>query len=134
MKFSNILTYSYWFDINRVLLQRSDKLVVLIGVLLVLFGIAMRVVAMLESVPLRIELFKKLARLGFTIGFLEIAWFGARYEYVKLFGTRAVAAAILLIGLWWLISIIRYYFRDYKPALIVWHKEQQKQKYLNPKK
>lgn len=129
-KFHKLLEKDYLFNINRVLLTRSDKLIFVIGAVLVVVAIVFKIAALYAPTPVDKLLRNKFYKLFLTIGLLEVVWFGFRYEEVTFFGSHFVAFVILLIGAIWFVQLIFSIFKNYKADKTVWEKEQIKLKYL----
>ena len=124
-----VFTVKFFFQLDREAPHRVDWAVLYFGGALVLIWLIIWVVTRKAS-PVNKELWRKIGRLTLTIGLLEAFWFGLRYEGAQWFGTRATAAAFVVIGLIWLGFIIKYYFSMHRVKKRAWEKEQIKLKYL----
>jgi hypothetical protein len=127
---NQFFTTKYLFEINRVMLERSDKAFLVIGIALFVFAILFKLAAKLSPSPTDAKYRNKLFTLFLSIGLAEIIWFGARYELIRFFGSHFVALLILLIGFIWFVMLIVKAIKNYKSEKQTWEKEQVKMKYL----
>lgn len=125
-----MITKDYLFNINRVMLQRSDKIFLSIGIVMIVLAAVFYVARRLAPNPVDAALRGGLYRLFLTIGLLEVAWFGFRYQNITFLGSHFIAIVILLVGAVWLGFVLTRAFKGYKAKLAEWEKEQVKLKYL----
>jgi Ca2+/Na+ antiporter len=125
-----IFTYKFLFEVNRIMLEKSDKVFLMIGALLVVLAIVFKIAAKLAPSEVDSKYRNKLFSLFLYIGFAEVIWFGLRYQNIKFFGSHFVAMLVLLIGLVWFVYLLVRMFKNYGQEKIVWEKEQVRQKYL----
>lgn len=125
-----IFTYKFLFEVNRIMLEKSDKVFLMIGALLVVLAIVFKIAAKLAPSEVDSKYRNKLFSLFLYIGFAEVIWFGLRYQNIKFFGSHFVAMLVLLIGLVWFVYLLVKMFKNYGQEKIVWEKEQVRQKYL----
>jgi hypothetical protein len=128
--FKSIFTTDFWFKIDPSAIYRADQFFLVLGVALVILGIAFRLGGRFSSHQFSKRVWQRLSNLMLTIGLLEIFWYGLRFQNIRLFGTRAVALLMLIMGIIWLVPILRYRFKQYHADVSNWSKEQLKQKYL----
>ncbi len=128
--FKKLYSYNYLFSIDRVILTRSDMLFGLLGLILLVIAVIMKIAARLAPSPVDKAYREKAYTLALSIGALEVVWFGARYQAIRFFGSHFVALGILIIGLIWLVYLVKDIVKYYRPAKEKWEKEQLKQKYL----
>lgn len=133
IKLSELLTTQFWFAIDRSTLHFSDKLFLLIGAVLVVFAIALFVYAKLIPNKFLGKFAAHTAKIFLTIGILEAFWFGLRYQYAQVLGTRFTATLILLIGVIWMYWPVKYLFSNYKEDVAKAEREASREKYLNRK-
>lgn len=112
------------------MLEKSDKVFLMIGALLVVLAIVFKIAAKLAPSEVDSKYRNKLFNLFMYIGFAEVIWFGLRYQNIKFFGSHFVAMLVLLIGLVWFVYLLVKMFKNYGQEKIVWEKEQVRQKYL----
>src|SRR6185503_20310234 len=124
-----VFTKDFFFSIDRLQLHRVDWVVLYFGGALVLIWLVLWIVRRRLKNPISQQLVARVGKLMLTIGLLEALWFGLRYQNVVWFGTHVVAAGLGVIGLVWLIFIIKYYFTLYRIQRQSWEKEQTKLKY-----
>lgn len=130
MNIKQYFTSKFLFDIDRVMLHRADKVFLALGGVLIILAVLFKLAAVYAPTPIDRKYRQKLYNLFLTIGLLEVAWFGARYQTVRFFGNHFTALLILFIGLVWLGFIVSFMVRNYKSEKAVWEKEQVKLKYL----
>lgn len=130
MNLKQYFTSQYLFKINPAFIDSGEKLMGLLGVVLVLLAAVLKISAVLAPTPLDKKYRNKFYSLFLTIGLLEVFWYLCRYENVRFFGTRFVAWLYLLVGLVWLVSLLVKTMKNYKPEKLAWEKEQLKGKYL----
>lgn len=132
INWKEIFTQKWLFGIDRVLLHRFDKSMFVFGLGLVILGIILKAGSWwYVRNPFLKKILNRLAMLGFVIGFLELLWYGLRFENTRVLGTHFVALLIALAGLTWLFFIAKYLFTQYRRDVEQWKKDQVKQKYLN---
>ena len=128
--FQKIFSKTYLIDIDPTLIHRSDKALLIFGAVLVMLGIIFRLTAMMSPHPYARNLWRRLSTWALTIGLVEALWFGFRYEQAQYLGSHLLAFLILLIGLIWLVPILKYWAKQYSSDVAQWEKDQIKQKYL----
>ena len=129
-KFKKLLSYQYLFEVNPVLLTRSDKFFAAIGVVCVILAIVFKISAIYSPSPIDKNMRERFFNLFLTIGILEVIWFGARYQNIRFFGSHFIALLILVIGLVWLVNLILKIVKNYSIEKSAWEKDQVKNKYL----
>ena len=128
--FHKLLSPAYLFSVSSTYLERSDKLLFIIGALFIIFAIVFKIAALYAPNPVDTILRNKFYFMFLTIGISEVVWFGLRFENVKFFGSHFVALVILFIGLLWFLKLVWSIIRNYKGDKQLWEKEQVKLKYL----
>ncbi len=128
--FQKLISTQYLFAIDRVSLQRSDWIFLILGGTLIALGILFAIWAKVNKVSVTKILLARYAKCFFVIGLLEVVWFGARYEYINFLGSHFMALLIGLVGLVWLGFIVWSNFTGYRKNKQQWDKEQLKLKYL----
>lgn len=124
------LTAKYFFYINPILLDRSDKAFFAAGAVLVLLGAVFKLAAVLSPTPVDKKYRNKFFNLFITIGIAEVVWFGARAQDVMFFGSHFVALLALLIGLIWGVWLLVFIIKNYRREKVAYEKEQVRMKYL----
>ncbi len=127
--------YYFWFSQPLPDFVSGDKLLMLkfagaaaAGAILLLLN---RFV--IKDVVIR-KLLKRFANLGLTIGLSGLAWVGLRFENTPIFSRRYFAGAILLIGLVWLVFILKYWIFNFRPDRAEAKRQELKNKYLPNRK
>jgi hypothetical protein len=128
------ITPAFWFELNSYNLQISDKLFALAGALLLVIGFGFLIYSRFAANQFLAGVAKRIAKILITTGILEFIWFGLRYQYVQMLGTRIVALLILVIGIAWLYFPIKYLVTHYKTDMEKAEREASRAKYLNVKK
>lgn len=126
-----IFTTQFLFQVDRVTLHRSDKMFLWIGAILVALAILFKIAQIFSGNPVDKKFIDKIFKLVLTIGFLEVVWFGARYQNVMFFSTHAAAMLFLLVGVVWFVFIGINFLKNYSKEKNILRKELIKQKYLN---
>lgn len=134
IKWSEITTSQFWFAIDRSMLHNSDKLILLLGGLLFIIGIAIFIYSKAVNNQFLSLVARRISKIFVTIGILEILWFGLRYQLVQVFGTHTAAALILSAGIIWMYWPIKYLVTHYKEDMERAQREANREKYLNVKK
>lgn len=130
MDLRQYFTTKYLFEVNRVMQDKTDKLYLFAGIVMVALAILFKVAAIMAPTPVDKKYREKFYALFLTIGLAEIVWFGASYQNVRLFGVHFVAMLILFLGLIWLVWLIVKIIKNYRREKREWEKEQVKLKYL----
>lgn len=128
-----VFSSEFFLQIDRVRLHRADWLILILGAALVVSGLIVVLIKRSKTNPFAKKLLTRLTQMLVTTGFLEIIWFGLRYEAVRWFGTRVAAALVLAGGLVWLGFILNDFRKRFKKETEAWQKEQLKMKYLGQK-
>ena len=76
------------------------------------------------------KLLKRLVNLLLTTGLSGIAWFGLRFENTPIFARHYWAAVTILIGIIWLLFILKYLIFNLGTDLKSYDRELVKKKYL----
>ncbi len=132
--YKKLISQDYLFNIDTVLMHRSDRLFLSIGIALVVIGIVMILTSRFSANPYSKKYWQRLANMSLVIGLLELVWYAFRYEYIRGFGSHIVAIAILIIGAVWTGYILKYRLTKYRSEIESWNKDQLKQKYINMNK
>ncbi len=130
MNLSKYIGQEFLFGINRLYLDRSDKLIVITGSVFVVLAALLKVAAMYAPSPVDAKYRAKFYTIFLTFGLAEIIWFGLRLQYVRFFGTHFVAMAMGLIALiWFLVTLVKM-LKNYKAEKEAWQKAELRAKYL----
>jgi hypothetical protein len=132
--FKKLISYEYLIGIDRAMLHRTDKGIFAIGAALVVAGIVFKLTGKLAPHQYAKNLWYRLSNWALTIGILEVLWFGLRYQNIRILGSHLTAFLILVVGLIWLVPIVKYWLGQYRRDVAQWEKDQQKQKYIKMQK
>jgi hypothetical protein len=125
-----LLSADYLINIDLAALHRSDKAFLVVGGALTIAGIIFRLTSMSSHHPYARRIWRRLSLWALTIGLLEVLWFALRYERAVYLGSHLVALLILLVGLVWLVPLLKYWLGQYRHDVSQWQKDQVKQKYI----
>jgi hypothetical protein len=126
--------YYFWFSQPSSFLSNEDWLFAYISGGLIVFGVIFYILSWLSKNPVDKTVFKKIWRLGITIGLSGLVWFGIRYENTPMFSQHFWMGLNLLVGLVWLVFILKYLFFKYREAKNEYSREMLKSKYLPQKR
>jgi hypothetical protein len=101
-----------------------------VGLLMVLLGSAFKLISNYSTNSVKRMFYHRLASPLVVGGILEVLWYSARYENIKLFGSHFSAWIAGIAILVWISFPIRYFFTRYKSEWQSWEKQQIKLKYL----
>lgn len=130
MNIKEFFTKQYLFEIDRVMLHKSDKALAFLGAGLLVLGLVFKLAAVYSPNLVDAKYRQKFFKLFFSIGLAEIVWYGFRVEYVSFFGSHFVAFLILFIGLIWLVVLAIKMAKNYKAEKTEMEKQELKAKYL----
>jgi hypothetical protein len=124
----------FWFGIDRVGgIALTDKIILWAGVGLLVVGILIMVYRIMSKNVLIKPVLGRISSVFITLGLLEMFWFLLRTQFVNTLGTRFTALLILVIGLAFFYSPLKYFLKKYRHDLVNYEREQIKQKYLQKK-
>lgn len=129
-RIKHIFTTDYLLGYPYNGLGFSGKIYFAAAVATLLLGIVCWVAARRAKNPIRKDFYYRVRAFGLTIGLLGLLWSFLRYERVYILSDMIVILVIYLIGLFWLVKILRYWLNGYKIKLDQFEKEQLKKKYL----
>lgn len=127
----HFFSYDFLLYINRVRLERVDKLFLVLAVLSVVAALVVRARARYERHAVRKDLQLRVWRLYLTFGLLGLVWFFFRYELIQWFGTHAAYLILVLAAVVWKLRIARYWYVRYDLDKAAWERKQLKDKYLH---
>ena len=127
---NQFFTVDFLFNINRVLIEPVDKGFLFIGVAFVVLAIVFKLGAKFAPSIVDAKYRNKFFHLFLTIGLMEIIWFVARLQFIRLFGTHLIALLVLLVGLFWFGWIIKKMIQNYRKEKQEWERLELKKKYL----
>lgn len=133
IKWSEFATTEFWFAIDRAMLHQSDRIFLLIAIVLFVLGLIMFTYTRFSKNQFLARVASRVSKIFITIAILEGIWFVLRYQLVQVFGTKAAAVLILLAGLVWLYWPIKYLITHYKVDMGEAQRAASREKYLNRK-
>jgi len=120
----------FWFTQPSSFLNQIDKNFGYFFLGLLLVGIIIRIFVWLSKNQLNRRLLLKFWHLLLTIGILGLLWFGFRYENTPILSIRAWMGSILIIGLIWLVFVLKFLAFDYRKLKSEYEREVLKNKYV----
>ncbi|GEM_PF-855741 len=128
---SVFLGRQFWFGIDRFGgMALTDKIILWAGVGFLAIGILVMVYRIVSKNVLIKPALGRISSVFITVGLLEMFWYLLRAQFVNTLGTRFAALLILLVGLAFLYSPLKYFWKRYSHDLVNHEREQIKQKYL----
>lgn len=127
------MDYYFWFSNPSTILSFSDYLLAYIFAGSLVLSVALWVIRKLSANPIVKKILNKFFSLFFSTGLTGLIWFAFRYENTQIFGKRLWAGLTLLIGLLWLLWILKYALLKFRTELLEYHQESIRSKYI-PKK
>ena len=127
---NKISDYYFWFSQSATILSPEDKILLYIPVTLLALAIVFRILASTSKNEVTRKLWKKYWHLALAISLGGISWFGVRFENTPIFGQRYWAGINLIIGIIWLMFILKFTFFDYREQKKEFERELMKSKYL----
>lgn len=131
INWSVFTTSRFWFGIDRFGgVSLTDKIILWFGAGLLALGIILLIYRVVSKNMLVKPALGRISSVFITVGLLEMFWFLLRAQFVNTLGTRFAALLVGLIGLGFLYSPVKYFFKHYKQDSANFEREQTKQKYL----
>lgn len=130
MNLNQYFTTKYLFEANRIMQDKTDKVYLFFGMVMIALAILFKIAAVMAPTPVDKKYREKFYVLFLSIGLALAVWFGASYQNVRFFGTHFTALLILFIGLIWFFSLVVKIIKNYRKEKMEWEKEQVKKKYL----
>ena len=126
----HFFSYDFLFYINRARLEQTDQVFAVIAVSLLVIAVVLKVLTRVRKDPISKKLLRRFTAIFATIGVLELAWYGTRYQNITFFGTHFAFLLVLIAGIAWTMPGLWYWLRKYRVEKAVYDKEQIKLKYL----
>lgn len=133
IKWNEFATSQFWFAIDRSMIHLSDRIFLLIAIVLLVLGIFFFLFAWFSKNQFLSRVAGRVSKIFITIALLEGLWYALRYQLVQVFGTKAAAVLILVVGLVWLYWPIKYLIKNYKVDMAEAQRAASREKYLNRK-
>lgn len=128
---TKVFSTEYIFDFTVMVPDKTDRMYMIAGLLMVLLGTAFKLISNFSKNPVTAHLWHRLATPLIVGGVLEVLWLASREQNIKLFGSHFVALIIGIVVLVWIYFPIMHYFKEYKQRKDKWEKQQVKLKYMN---
>jgi hypothetical protein len=132
-KLHYLLTTRYWFDIQPNITSTTSKITLVVAALLLFFGVFAKIKAGYSQIPAVKDIWQKFVAPCITMGLFLVLWFGARFQQGNIVGSHFMVWCLMVITVLWIIAPIKNYFKNYKPQISEWSKQQEKLKYINMK-
>ena len=127
---SQFKDYYFWFAQPPTILTQTDKAIGYIFLGLVVLGIVLGFWGRFAKPGVNKKLLRKFFSVIFTTGVSGLIWFGLRFENTYIFSQRYWAAITVIIGLVWLVFVLKYLVFRYRKEKVEFDKELVKSKYL----
>src|SRR6185503_5172976 len=105
---NKLFDYYFWFTQPATILTPEDMTLAYIFLGIMVLAVVFWVLTKLISHQIKAKVFKKFWHLTLPIGLSGLVWLGLRYENTPLFAQRFWAGLTLIIGLLWLLVIVKY--------------------------
>ncbi|MEO8066042.1 MAG: hypothetical protein ABI643_04340 [Candidatus Doudnabacteria bacterium] len=128
--FSKLLENNFWFSQPSSFLSQLDQYLAYFFVACLALTIAVWAIKRFSVNQVKIKILNKFFYLFLTIGLSGLVWYGFRYENTPIFALRAWAGLVLLIGLIWVLFIVKYLIFGFPAALKEYDREMTKSKYI----
>jgi hypothetical protein len=128
--FDRLTDYYFWFPQPPTILSQPDMFFGYIFAGIFILAIVVRIVARFMSHDIYRKALLKFWYLGLTVGLSGLIWFGMRYENTQIFGRRYWAGLTLLVGLVWLVPVLKYLIMNFVKEKKEYERELIKNKYL----
>lgn len=128
---SLVFSSQFWLGIDRFKgISMADKMILWFGVGMLAVGIIILVYRVVSKNQLLKPSLNQVSTVFITVGLLEMFWFLLRGQFVTALGSRLAAVIVLLIGLGFLYSPLKYFWKHYHQDKETFDKQQLKNKYL----
>lgn len=126
----DLRSYYFWFSQPAESFGRFDWLMGYGFLGLLVLAVVFYLATLGVSSPLYKKLLKRFGNLSVTTSICGLLWFGFRYENTPIFALRYWAALAYLIGLVWLVFILKYLLLNFRSEKSEFEREQVKRKYI----
>lgn len=99
MNINTFWTLSFWFGIERTNLHTRDYAIGIFGIVLVSLALLLWLYSSKKVAPSLQVYWNSFRNVCAWVGGFLIIWFGARFQYVDIFGTYFAAALVVLVGI-----------------------------------
>lgn len=124
------MDYYFWFTQPAIVLIQADKLFGGVFAVLVIVAILLWLLTFIIKHDVVKNLVKRIMHLSLTIGLSGLFWFVLRYENTPIFANRYWAGLILVLGIIWLVFILKFVLFNLSQAIGEYDHEILKKKYL----
>ncbi len=127
---SRLLDYYFWFSQPPTILTNADKSLGYLFLASLISSIILGFAKRLIKHETKKKLASKIFYLLFTLGLSGLIWYGIRYENTPILANRYWAGLVLILGLIWVLFIIKYLIFNFPKELKEYNHEVLKNKYL----
>ncbi len=121
----------FWFSQPSTFLSSADKIFIYVALGLLVVGILIRILVwFMRPNEVNKKLLFKIWQLLFWIGLSGLIWGAIRYEGTPIFGRRYWAGLNYIVGIIWLLYLIKYTVFNYRRERFEHERELMKSKYL----
>lgn len=128
--FNTLTDYFFWFAQPSTILDQADKYFLFFFIGLLGLGVVLGLVTRFAKNSVNKALFRRFFHLAVWTAIGGLVWFGIRYENTPIFARRYWAGITLLVGVVWLLFILKYLVFNFRHQKTEYDKEQIKKKYL----
>jgi hypothetical protein len=122
--------YYFWFTQPTAVLIKADKFLAGTFAILVILAIIVWLLVFFIKHEIIKNLVQRIMYLSLTIGLSGLFWFVLRYENTPIFSNRYWAGLILVLGIIWLVFILKFVLFNLSQAIGEYDHEILKKKYL----
>ncbi len=124
----------FWYYQPSTFLSSTDKLFIYIFIGILGLSILTRIAKVFVKNPVHRKLVNKFWQLFFSLGISGIIWSVFRYENTPTFARRYWAGLIFVVGIIWLLFVLKYLIFNYRKDLAEYQRESVKNKYMPGRK
>jgi hypothetical protein len=132
--FSKLYDYYFWFTQPPTIFTHADKVFGDSFLACLILGIILAIAKRFVSNEVVKKLINKFSSWFLYLGITGLVWLGLRYENTPILAERLWAGVIVLIGIIWLIFILKYLVFNFRSDKIQLDRETVKNKYIPGKK
>jgi len=127
---SKLTDYYFWFAQPSSILDQADRYILYLFGSMLIVAVVLWIVRRMTPHQINKKLLSKFYSLFLYIGISGVIWYGLRFENTLLLGRRFIAGVIAIVGLVWLVFVLKYAIADFRSEKKAYEKELVKSKYL----